>query len=147
MAEWLGANWFTLIQTAGVVGGLLYSAAALRMDTRVRRTEVILSLTEAHRDIWERLVEQPSLNRVLDAEANVHAQPPTPAERRFVQLVILHLATVRQAVKEKAYDPSPGMDEDIREFLTLPIPRTVAVAMLPFQAPDFQEYLHRLMDR
>lgn len=147
MVEWLAANWFTFIQTAGVVGGLLYNAAMLRMDTKVRRTEVILSLTEAHRDIWERLIEQPSLNRVLDPEANVHARPPTPAERRFVQLVIHHLATVRQAVKERAYDASPGMDEDIREFLTLPIPSAVASAMLPYQAPDFQEYLHRLMDR
>jgi hypothetical protein len=147
MAEWLATNWFAFIQTAGVVGGLLYSATALRMDTRVRRTEVILSLTEAHRDIWERLVEQPDLSRVLDAEANVHAEPPTPAERRFVQLVILHLATVRQAVKERAYEASPGTDQDIREFLALPIPHLVASAMLPFQSPDFQEYLHRLMER
>lgn len=147
MIPWLTANWFAFVQTAGVVGGLLMSATALRMDTRVRRTEVVLRLTEAHRDIWEKLVEQPSLARVLDPEASLREAPPSPAERRFVQLVILHLATVRQAVKERAYDASPGMDEDIRQFLALPIPRLVASAMLPYQAPDFQEYLHALMER
>jgi hypothetical protein len=147
MAEWLAANWFTSLQAAGIAGGLLLNVAVLRMDLRVRRTEVMLSLTEAHRDIWEKLIEQPALNRILAPEANVHAQPPTPEERRFVQLVIHHLATVRQAVKEKAYDASPGMDQDIREFLALPIPRVVVDGMLPYQAPDFQEYLHGLMDR
>jgi hypothetical protein len=147
MAEWLAANWFISIQAAGIAAGLLFNAAALRMDVRVRRTEVILALTEAHRDIWEKLIEQPSLNRVLDPEAKVHAYPPTPAEKRFVQLVIHHLAAVRQAVKERAYDASPGMDEDIRGFLALPIPRVVADGMLPFQAPDFQEYLHGLMEQ
>jgi hypothetical protein len=117
------------------------------MDTRVRRTEVVLRLTEAHRDIWEKLVEQPSLARVLDPEASLREAPPSPAERRFVQLVLLHLATVRQAVNERTYDASPGMDEDIRQFLALPIPRLVASDILPFQTPDFQEFLQTLIER
>lgn len=146
MVAWLGANWIDLIQTTGVVAGLLMSAAALRMDLRVRRTEVILRLTEAHRDIWERLVEQPSLARVLEPEVNLSATPPSPSERRFVQLVILHLATVRQAVREGTYDASPGMDDDIREFLSLPIPRSVAESLVRFQPADFQDYLRRLME-
>ncbi len=146
MVAWLGTSWIDLLQTAGVVGGLLISAAALRMDTKVRRTEVILRLTEAHRDIWERLVEQPSLARVLEPEVNLSAAPPSPAERRFVQLVILHLATVRQAVREGTYDASPGMDDDIREFLSLPIPRSVAESLVRFQPADFQDYLGRLME-
>jgi len=146
MPAWFATNWFDLFQTAGVVGTLLLSYFAFRLDARVRRTQVLLSLTEAHRDIWEKLIEQPDLNRVRDASANIHADPPTPAELRFVQLVILHLATVRQAVREGSYEASPGMDEDIRQFLALPIPRFVANAVLPYQAPDFQEYLHGLMD-
>ncbi len=146
MGTWLAANWFTLIQTAGVVGGLFYSATALHLDAKVRRTEVILALTEAHRDIWERLIEQPALARVLDAEVDLRIAPPTPAERRFVQLVILHLDTVRIAVKEGAYYDSPGMHDDLREFLALPIPRQVANSALPYQAPDFQQYLHALME-
>lgn len=146
MVAWLGTNWIDLLQTAGVVGGLLISAAALRMDTRVRRTEVILRLTEAHRDIWERLVEQPTLARVLEPGVSPSAAPPSPAERRFVQLVILHLATVRQAVREGTYDASPGMDDDIREFLSLPIPRSVAESLVRFQPADFQDYLRRLME-
>lgn len=146
MVAWLGANWIDLIQTTGVVAGLLMSAAALRMDTRVRRTEVILRLTEAHRDIWERLVEQPSLARVLEPGVSPSDAPPSPSERRFVQLVILHLATVRQAVREGTYDASPGMDDDIREFLSLPIPRSVAESLVRFQPADFQDYLRRLME-
>jgi hypothetical protein len=146
MASWLASNWFTLIQTAGVVGGLFYSAIALSIDTKVRRTEVLLALTEAHRDIWERLIEQPDLARILDAAADLRLLPPTPSERRFVLLVILHLGAVRMAIKEGAYGASPGMQEDLREFLALPIPRAVAMSALPYQAPEFQEFLHDLMN-
>ena len=146
MAAWLAQNWLDLVQTAGVAGSLAIAVATLRLDVRVRRTEVALSLTEAHRDIWERLIEQPELNRVRDPGADVTVSPPTPAERRFVQLVILHLATVLQAVREGAFDASPGMNEDIRGFLSLPIPRLVAEAILPFQSEEFQAYLRRLME-
>lgn len=146
MGIWLAQNWFTLIQTAGVVGGLFYSATALHLDAKIRRTEVILALTEAHRDIWERLIEQPILARVLDADVDLRTAPLTPSERRFVQMVILHLDTVRIAVKEGAYNASPGMHDDLREFFALPIPRQVANSVLPYQAPDFQQYLHAVMD-
>jgi hypothetical protein len=146
MGIWLAANWFTLIQTVGVVGGLFYSATVWRLDAKVRRTEVILALTEAHRKIWEKMIEQPELARILDADIDLRTVPPSAAERRFVLLVILHLDTVRLAVKEGAYDASTGMRDDMRAFLALPVPREVANSVLPYQAPQFQEYLHEFMN-
>lgn len=145
MGTWLAANWFTLIQTAGVVGGLFYSATALHLDAKVRRTEVILALTEAHRDIWEKLIDQPALGRVLEPNAALLKMPPSPAERRFVQLVLLHLDTVRTAAKEGTYQISPGMIDDVRAFLRLPIPNEVAIATLPYQSPDFEEFVKDLL--
>jgi hypothetical protein len=146
MAPWLAENWFDVMQTAGVAGSLLFAGLALRFDARVRRTEVVLSLTEAHREIWERLIEQPSLGRILEASADTSAVPPDAVERRFVQLVILHLAAVRQAVSEGAYRESPGTEEDVRDFLRLPIPRLVAREILPFQPEEFQAYLRTMME-
>lgn len=145
MAAWLAQNWFEVFQSAALAGSLLFAGLALRFDARVRRTEVILSLTEAHREIWERLIEQPSLGRILDPSADAAASPPDAVERRFVQLVFLHLAAVRQAAWEGAYRESPGMEEDVREFLGLPIPRLVAEEILPFQTEQFQAYLRELM--
>ena len=145
MAAWLAQNWLDLVQTAGVAGGLAVAVATLRLDVRVRRTEVALSLTEAHREIWERLIEQPWLGRVLDPSADTSTAPPDAVERRFVQLIILHLAAVREAVSEGAYRESPGMEEDVRGFLSLPIPRLVAEDILPFQTEEFQTYLRNLM--
>jgi len=146
MYSWLASNWFTLIQTAGVIGGLFYSSTALLLDARVRRTEVILALTEAHREIWERLIEQPELTRILDPDADIRTSPPTHAERRFVLLVILHLDSVRIAIKERAYAASPGMREDLREFFALPIPGAIANSALPYQDSEFQEFLHGVMN-
>jgi hypothetical protein len=146
MAEWIAGNWFELVQTAGVAGSLLFAGLALRADTKVRRTEVMLSLTKAHREIWQKLIDQPSLNRVRETEPDLDGEPPSQEERRFVQLVILHLATVRQAVAEGSFEPSAGMDADVRRFLALPIPRRVAESILPFQTEEFQAYLHSLME-
>lgn len=145
MVAWFGANWFTLIQTAGVVGSLLFAGAALRFDAKVRRTEVLLALTDAHREIWAELIHQPGLGRILDARANPYQHAPTSAERHFVLLVILHIAAVRQAIAEGAYCASSGMGEDIRSFLALPIPDFVARSVLPFQDQEFQHYLQNLM--
>jgi len=145
MTSWLAVNWFTLIQTAGVIGGLFYSAVALRLDTKVRRTEVILDLTEAHREIWERLIDRPELVRVLDPTADLQAAPPTTAERRFVLLVLLHLDAVRTAAKEGAYQISSGVTDDVRSFLSLPIPRAVTASATPFQSTDFQSFLAEML--
>jgi hypothetical protein len=147
MAQWLAQHWFEIVQTLGIAGSLFYAGQAFDLDRKMRRTEMLLSLTEAHRSIWARMIEQPELARVLDPKADISVSPPTAAETRFVKLVLLHLSAVHGAIRNRAYHSSPEMDQDVRQFLNLPIPRSVLVSFLRYQGREFREYVGTLLDR
>ena len=146
MLLWLRASWFEIVQTLGIAGSLFYAGQAFLLDRRMRKTELLLSLTEAHRSIWERLIEQPELARIRDSAVNTKVAPPTAAEARFVNLVFLHIAAVHQAIINRAYHSSPGMDADVRQFLKLPIPHFVLGTFLPYQDQKFRDYVESLLD-
>ncbi len=139
--SWTQENWFSLAQTLGIAGGFLLAARSLGLESRARRAEVHLAVTAAHREIWSQMLKQPRLSSLLDACRNVEASPPTPAEERFVLLVLLHLAAVRQAVDLQVLPSWDGADRDVREFLSLPLPRAVTSSYLSRQSPEFQRYL------
>ena len=147
MVQWLAESWFDIVQTLGIAGSLFYAGRAFSLDRRMRSTEVLLYLTQAHRSIWERMIEHPELGRVLEPEADIETTPPSVAETRFVKLVLLHLSEVRSAVANKAYRPSPELDEDVRKFLSLPIPRAVLDTFLPYQDQRLRDYVRSLLER
>lgn len=145
MAQWLTESWFEIFQTLGIAGSLWYAGKALVLDRRTRRTEILLSLTEAHRSIWEKMIEHPELSRILDRGIDVVDAPPTEPETRFVKLLLLHLASVHRAILDRAYEPAPEMEDDVRIFLSLPIPRHVLRGVLPFQEKSFRLYVESLI--
>ena len=80
----MAENWFSLIQTLGIVVSFAIAARSLSIDARTRTTEIHLSLTAAHRDIWENLLTTPSLADAISPTRNLEASPVTPEEERFV---------------------------------------------------------------
>jgi hypothetical protein len=82
IGEWLSQNWFSLFSSAGIIGGLWFTAVSLRSETKTRRVANFLTVTGNYRDIWKEFLNQPKLSRVLDASANVESQPVTP-RRKF----------------------------------------------------------------
>ncbi|MCB1130047.1 MAG: hypothetical protein KDN05_02895 [Verrucomicrobiae bacterium] len=145
MVSWLAQNWFDLLQTLGIVGGLFHAGASLHFDTKVRKTEINLSLTESHREIWQQMVEQPALSRILDPNADPKEEPIKPEERRFVNLVVMHVIATHNAIKEGVHADLPGLEDDVRALLALPIPREVVRAMLTYQSPEVRSYLQKLL--
>lgn len=144
MIEWLAHGWFEIVQTLGIAGSLLYAAYGFHLDRRMRDTELLISITNAHRSIWERMIEQPGLGRVLDPSVDVKKAPPSPAEARFVKLVLLHLAAVHRAIQNGAYLETPEMRRDIRQFLSKPIPRKILGGFMDYQNPEFRGYILKL---
>src|SRR5258708_5149420 len=97
--HWFGQNWFVLLQSLGIVGGLLFTAVSLRIDTKVRRVGNLISVTHEHRDIWTQLYQRPELWRVLEQNVDLRKEPLTNEEELFVNLLILHLVSVHEAIK------------------------------------------------
>src|ERR1043166_212421 len=97
--NWFRDNAFTFLQSLGIIGGLFFTGISLRIDAKVRRVSNLFEVTKQHREIWTGLYSRPDLKRVVDASANLTAQPITDEEELFVNLLILHLASNYRAAK------------------------------------------------
>lgn len=143
--EWLGANWFDLLQTSGIVAGLFFTGRSFLLDTKIRKITHLLSITEHHRSIWEQVFERPSLLRILDKNASLRKAPPSLEERIFVNLIILHLTAVMTAIEGNVHKKPSGQDEDLRDFFNLPIPKKVWRDTKRFREPEVVAYLDGLL--
>lgn len=123
--RWLVQHAYTILQGAGIIGGLFYTALGFQREGTARRMANQIALTNQHRDIWEQLYERPELGRILEPQLNLKKHPPTRQEILFVNLLILHLNNWVQAIEKRELDRPEGLRKDVREFFALPIPRFV----------------------
>jgi hypothetical protein len=59
LLHWVGGHGFDLLEAAGIIASLTFTAFALRMDAKTRRVTNLLALTAQHRDIWSHLYVRP----------------------------------------------------------------------------------------
>jgi hypothetical protein len=141
VSPWLTEHWFDLLQTVGIVGGLLFTAYAALRDERATKIATLFAANEQHREIWEELYTNPRLSRVLKTTANLDKEPISDEEALFVRLLILHLGTVYRAMKSGTFVTLDGLQRDIQEFFSLPIPKAIWEKARPFQNADFVEFI------
>lgn len=123
--HWIGSNWFPLLATGGVLGSFLFTGLALLLDARSRRAGNLILLTDRHRNLWERMCDQPELARIMDPEANIKKVPIAPEEEMFVIFIILHLSDNYYVIKAGFFEKPRGLRKDVQNFFDLPIPRAV----------------------
>lgn len=145
LIDLLKANWFDLLQSVGIIIGFVYTARAFSLDQRFRQAALVLDIASAHRRIWGKLSETTGLKRLLDREPDLISQPVTADEEHFVMLVLLHLASVHQAIELRLLRRWPGLERDIRRFFSRPIPQLVLRKYLALQPLSFREYLRQIL--
>ncbi len=138
---WLVEHWFDLIQTLGVVGGLLFTGFALNADAKAKRATNLLNVTQQHRELWMELFTQPELFRVLRADADLAKEPLTDKEERFVRFLIFHLNASYQAIKSGVLDEPSGLRADTKTFFALPIPQVVWKGIKQFCDTNFVAFV------
>src|SRR5882757_1776385 len=105
--EWATVHWLDILQSIGILAGLLFTAHNLRADSRERKIQSLFTLTAAHREIWSKVYEHPHLMRVL-RQAEATPISTTEDEEMFVNLLILHLAASYRARKLGLYFQEEG---------------------------------------
>jgi hypothetical protein len=140
-SQWIGGHWFDLLQSAGIIGGLLFAAHTLRKDERARAISNTIAINEQYSRIWHEFYERPALARILKKDADVNRQPVSGEEALFVKTLILHLDTVRRAMTAGIFTEIQGLRKDTRDFFTLPIPKAVWEKITPFQDKDFVAFV------
>lgn len=124
-----------------VTFGLLLTAYTIRKDERARGIANLLAVHERYDHLWGRLVENPQLARILKKDSDVNRAPVTDAEFRFVKMLFLHLDTTRRVQREGMAVKLKGLKSDVRDFVSLPIPRLVWERLKPYQDPDFVKFV------
>jgi hypothetical protein len=138
-SRWVVENWFVLLQSVGIIGGLLLTASSLRSETKTRRVSNLLAITESHRKVWTEFYRRPELQRVLDERVDL--RNVKREEEIFVNLVIFHLNSVFYARKSGLVFKLEGLRRDIWWFFSLPIPRMIWEKTKVLQNDDFVAFV------
>ena len=140
---WLTQNWLPLLQAVGIIGGLCFTAASIRRDTKARRASDILALSQQHRDLWGELYKQPELQRVLDPACDLILKPISPLEEEFLNSVIVHFYTGWLLSKGGALAllPVSALQADVLSFFKLPIPKAVWSQSKLTRDPEFVRFI------
>ena len=141
MAQWVTENWFNLFSSAGIIGGLWFTAVSLHSETKTRRIANLLTLTANYREVWKEFFRSPELARVIEPLADVEKQPVTPAEEFFVHMVISHTSSVYEALKDELLTKQEGLRRDVRSFFSLPVPKAVWTRTKLLQNQDFAAFI------
>ena len=141
IGEWLSQNWFNLFSSAGIIGGLWFTAISLRSETKTRRVANLLIITANHRDVWKEFFHSPELARVIDPVADVSKMPVTSAEEFFVHMVISNTSSMYEALKDELVTKQEGLRRDVGSFFSLPVPNAVWSKTKLLQNQDFAAFI------
>ena len=144
---WFGTNWFDILQSIGIVAGLLFTGAALRLDEKTRRITNLIEITKEHREIWSELYSRPELARISEASVNLTQTTITPEEELFVSLLILHLNSAYHAMKAGVYMKPDGLREDVQKFFSRPIARAVWEKTKALQDADLVRFVEACLSQ
>ena len=139
--RWIGEKWFDLLQTFGIIGGLLFTAYAVRKDENARKIANLIALQQQYRDIWKELYNRPGLIRILQKDVDLKVRPITDEEWLFAKLLILHLNTVYRAMQAGMLVQLEGLQKDAADFFAAPIPRLIWEKMKFVQDADFVKFV------
>lgn len=142
---WLQENWFNLVQTTGIVGGILFAAVTTRRDRRTRRVGDLLTLAQHHRDLWSEVHRRAELRRVLlkDDKINLIDDPISDAEFEFLNLVIVHFYTGWLLARENGLLTNDVLAADARDFFSLPLPHRVWLETRSNRDPKFVTFIEQ----
>jgi hypothetical protein len=141
MGQWLTENWFNLFSSAGIIGGLWFTAVSLHSETKTRRIANLLTITANYREVWKEFFRSPELARAIDPAADVAKQTVTPAEEFFVNMIISHISSVYEALKDELLTKQEGLRRDVRSFFSLPVPKAVWNNTKLLQNQDFAAFI------
>lgn len=141
VSPWVAEHWLDLLQTVGIIGGLLFTARTTLKDERARRISNLIAVTAQYGQIWGEFYERPGLSRVLKKDVDLSKEPISEEEALFVNLLVVHLGTVYRAMKGGMFVRLEGLQRDIQEFFSLPIPKAVWEKAKPLQDNDFVAFV------
>jgi hypothetical protein len=138
--QWIANNSFELVQTF-LGSGIIFFAYKLGRDTDSRRVTNLIAINDGRREAWNPYYEYPELRRVRSSSVNISEKAISDTEELFVINLILHLNVAFQAKKHGELITLEGLQQDVANFFSLPIPRKVWEKNKILQNADFVAFV------
>jgi len=144
---WVKSDWFSLIQTVGIVSGLFYTGIACKQEAKAKKTQNLLAFTERHRLLWSEAYQRSELSRIFCQEVDQLAQPASIPEEEFLNMVFVHFEIGWRLVKITDRSDLEPLARDVRHFFSLPLPRAVWEKTKANRNQRFVRFVERALNR
>ena len=122
----LAEHWHSLLESVGIIGGLLFTGITVHRDLEARRVTEQISLGTQHRKLWGQLHRRKGLSRMLEPGRNLEACPVSREEELFLSLAFVHFHTGWLICRDEAsLTPLSVLAADAGHFFRLPVPQAV----------------------
>lgn len=139
-AHWLSVNWFNIVQTIALLATLVIAASALRASGNATRGANLLNVTAANREIWQQIITNPALKRILRPTMATDDEV-TNEERRFALQVFQHSGAAYSILQTGAMDALHGYRRDVHDTMELPVFQVVWKEYKKYQQKDYVDFI------
>jgi hypothetical protein len=143
--HWLVSHAFDLLQTF-VGSGLFFFAYSVRDDTKARRISNLIAINGQHGETWKLSFEYPELERVKFTQVDLIRYPISAREESFVSKLIHNMSVAFRAMKCGEFITLEGLQRDVRDFLSLPVPEAIWNRLKRYQDADFVAFVDQTLE-
>lgn len=136
-------DWFTLLQSLGIMVSLLIASFTLWRDVKSRKISNYIDLIQYHRDVWKMTMERPSLNRLFARQKELMKTALTEEEQQFLTFLFLHITCSFELQKSNHIINVEMLEYDVGELLKYPLIRKFWEENKRFYNSDFIDFVDR----
>ncbi len=124
--------------------GTLLAIVTIRRNTNSTKVSNLLAITQGHRDIWSKAMDDPDISKILNTEFDISSI--TPKQKMFINFIIMHFSASFEAEKKGALIEVEQLKLDARNFFNLPAPNHVWNNNQKFQNKRFRKFVNKCIN-
>lgn len=149
---WLLANWFSLLQTVGIIGGLIlvmiqihHSTRQIRANTRQQELNSLIKVTDRNHQLLALGFDHPKLFDILEDEKSHNPK----WERRYLQMWLNQLSLIHACQKTGQFDSefTDSLNRDFGYILSLRNMQHYWKRFSEFYPPSFQKLINGIIEK
>lgn len=151
---WVDSNWFSILQSIGIVGGLIFTGKTIRDAARTQRDATeerkvsnILEFDARHQNIWSDLYQREDLRRILEEQNDFLKGVVTPVEFQYLRQKVVQFQVGWELAKISKPEEIDAVVRDAAKFFSRPLSRRVWNKVKGLGNPKFVELVDEAMMR
>lgn len=109
-----------IIQSIGIIAGLVYAGLNFRREGKAKRASNYVTLVQNYRDIWKLKITDPALSDALKQRVAPGIEA-TEQQKQFITFLFFHLSTYFYLRQNDQIDEISAISIDVKNFLSSPL--------------------------